>query len=104
MYPNVGAAGCVLVEAGGVLGLRPRRGSWVYPNVVAAGCTVTSGQLGAAWSGQEVCSGFALAARCMNSYYTIRIKKCMNWYKNCTVYEFIMNNLYNNFCMNSYKN
>ena len=30
---------------------------------VAAGCTLTSGQPGAAWSGQEVCSGFALAAR-----------------------------------------
>ena len=55
MYPNVGAArggaaGCGLVGAGGVLGLRPRG------------------------------SGFALAARCMNSYYTIRIKNCMNWY------------------------
>jgi hypothetical protein len=78
-------------------------GSRVYPNVRAAGCTLTSGQPGAAWSGQEVCSGFALAARasplaarCMNSYYTIRIKKCMNWYKNHTVYEFVLHNLYNN--------
>jgi hypothetical protein len=35
------------------------RGSRVYPNVGAAGCTLTSGQPGAAWSGQEVCSGFA---------------------------------------------
>ena len=50
------------------------RGSRVYPNVGAAGCTLTSGQPGAAWSGQEVCSGFALAACCMNSYYTICIK------------------------------
>jgi hypothetical protein len=50
------------------------RGSQVYPTgctlpgvpyikVGAAGCTLTSGQPGAAWSGQEVCSGFALAAR-----------------------------------------
>jgi hypothetical protein len=38
------------------------RGSRVYPNVGAAGCTLTSGQPGAAWSGQEVCSGIALAA------------------------------------------
>ena len=38
------------------------RGSRVYPNVGAAGCTLMSGQPGAAWSGQEVCSGFALAA------------------------------------------
>jgi hypothetical protein len=38
------------------------RGSRVYPNVGAAGCTLTSGQPCAAWSGQEVCSGFALAA------------------------------------------
>jgi hypothetical protein len=84
------------------------RGSRVYTNVGAAGCTLTSGQPGAAWSGQEVCSGFALAARasplaacCMNSYYTIRIKKCMNWFKNHTVYEFVLYNLYNN-CMNSF--
>ena len=55
VYPNVGAAGCTL-------------------KVGAAGCTLTSGQPGAAWSGQEVCSGFALAACCMNSYYTICIK------------------------------
>jgi hypothetical protein len=46
------------------------RGSRVYPNVGAAGCTLTSGQPSAAWSGQEVCSGFALAACCMNLYYT----------------------------------
>jgi hypothetical protein len=72
----------------------------VYPNVGAAGCTLTSGQPGAAWSGQEVCSGFALAARCMNSYYTICMK-CTNWYKNHTVYELVLNNLYNN-CMNSF--
>ena len=39
----------------------------------------------------------------MNTYYTIRIKKCMNWYKNHTMYEFVIYNLYNNFCMNSYK-
>ena len=45
----------------------------MYPNVGAAGCTLTSGQPGAAWLGQEVCSGFAvaapvspLAAHCMN--------------------------------------
>ena len=50
------------------------RGSRVYPNVGAAGCTLTSGQPGAAWSGQEVCSGFALAACCMNWYDTICIK------------------------------
>ena len=77
------------------------RGSRVYPNVGAAGCTLKSGQPGAAWSGQEVCSGFALAACCMNSYYTIRIKECINWYKNHTVYEFVLYNLYNN-CMNSF--
>ena len=61
------------------------RGSRVYPNIGAAGCTITSGQPGAAWLGQEVCSGFALArlglrprgscfalaARCMNSYYLL---------------------------------
>ena len=68
--PNVGAAGCGLVgAAGGVFGLRPRG------------------------------SGFALAARCMNSYYTIRIKKCMNWYKNHTVYELVLYNLYKNYCI-----
>jgi hypothetical protein len=75
VYPNLGAAGCTL-------------------KVGAAGCTLMSGQPGAAWSGQEVCSGFALAARalpsrlglcprgsgfalaarCMNLYYTICIK------------------------------
>ena len=44
VYPNVGAAGCGLAGAGGVLGLRPRG------------------------------SGFALAACCMNSYYTINKK------------------------------
>ena len=27
----------------------------------------------------------------------------MNWYKNHTVYEFVIYNLYNNFCMNLYK-
>jgi hypothetical protein len=74
VYPNVGAAECTL-------------------KVGAAGCTLTLGQLGAAWSGQEVCSGFALAARCMNSYYTIRIKNCMNWYKNHTLYEFVLYNV-----------
>ena len=75
VYPNVGAAGCTLkVGAAGCT-----------LTVGAAGCTLTSGQPGAAWSGQEVCSGFALAARarpsrlalaaqCMNSYYTIRLK------------------------------
>ena len=88
------------------------RGSRVYPNVGAAGCTLTSGQPGVAWSGQEVCSGFALAARaarsqlglrprgllyelvqynlykkcmnCMNLYYTICI--CINLYKKRTNY------------------
>jgi hypothetical protein len=98
VYPNVGAAGCTL-------------------KVGAAGCTLTSGQLGVAWSGQEVCSGFALAARaspsqlplaarCMNSYYTIRIKNCMNWYKNHTLYEFVLYNsykkLYYTICITSF--
>ena len=72
VYPNVWAAGCTL-------------------KVGAAGCTLTSGQPVAAWSGQEMCSGFALARRgllyelvqynlykkctnCMNLYYTICIK------------------------------
>ncbi len=54
VYPNVGAAGCTL-------------------KVGAAGCTLTSGgQPGAAWSGQEVCSGFALAA------HAARSRCCMN--------------------------
>jgi hypothetical protein len=48
VYPDVGAAGCTL-------------------KVGAAGCTLTSGQPGAAWSGQEVCSGFALTARAARS-------------------------------------
>jgi hypothetical protein len=39
----------------------------------------------------------------MNSYYTICITICMNWYKNHTVYEFVLYNLHNNF-MNWYKN
>jgi hypothetical protein len=39
----------------------------------------------------------------MNSYYTIRIEICMNWYKNHIVYEFVQYNLHNN-CMNWYKN
>ena len=39
----------------------------------------------------------------MNSYYTIRIKNCMNWYKNHTLYEFVLYNMYNFICMNSYK-
>jgi hypothetical protein len=63
VYPNVGAAGCTLKV--GATGCTLKVG--------AAGCTLTSGQPGTAWSGQEVCSGFALAARCMNSYYTICI-------------------------------
>ena len=42
-------------------------------------------------------------ARCMNAYYTIRIKNCMNWYKNHTLYEFVLYNMYNFICMNSYK-
>jgi hypothetical protein len=40
----------------------------------------------------------------MNAYYTIRIKNCMNWYKNHTLYEFVLYNMYNFICMNSYKN
>jgi len=71
------------------------RGSRVYPNVGAAGCTLTSGQPGVAWSGQEVCSGFALAARCMNSYYTIRIKKMYELVQK-PHYEFVLYNLQNN--------
>ena len=71
------------------------RGSRVYPNVGAAGCTLTSGQPDAAWSGQEVCSGFALAACAARSRLGLRprgllyefvlynlYKKCTNWYKN----------------------
>ena len=37
----------------------------------------------------------------MNAYYTIRIKNCMNWYKNHTLYEFVLYNMYNFICMNS---
>jgi hypothetical protein len=33
----------------------------------------------------------------------IRIKNCMNWYKNHTLYEFVLYNMYNFICMNSYK-
>jgi hypothetical protein len=67
--------------------------------------TLMSEQPGAAWSGQEVCSGFALAARARGSLYEFVLynsfKKCMNWYKNHTVYEFVLHDLYNN-CMNSF--
>jgi len=49
---TIGAAGCTLTV--GTVG----RGL-----VGAAGCALTVGQPGAAWSGQGVCSGFALAAR-----------------------------------------
>ena len=80
-----------------------RSGSAVEAQRMRSGCaaaggvktTLMSGQPGAAWSGQEVCSGlyeFVL----YNSY-----KKCMNWYKNHTVYEFVLHDLYNN-CMNSF--
>ncbi len=102
VFPNVGAAGCTL-------------------KVGAAGCTLTSGQPGVPKRrGSRVRSGrgrrcvraspsrlglrpsqLALrAARCMNSYYNL-YKTCTNWYKNHTVYEFVLNNLYNN-CMNSF--
>ena len=43
----------------------------------------------------------ALPARCMNSYYTIRIKNVWIGTKNHTVYEFVLHDLYNN-CMNSF--
>jgi hypothetical protein len=56
------------------------QGSRVYPNVGAAGCTLTSGQPGAAWW-QEVCSGFALAARASLS-------------RRGLLYEFVLYNLY----------
>ena len=71
----VGAAGCGLVGAGGVLGLCPR-GSGFAPR-------------GSLYE-------FVL--------YNIHIKNCMNWYKNHTVYKFVLYNLYNFVCMNSYKN
>ena len=76
MYPNVGAAGCGLVRAGGVLGLRPR-GSRCVLAARASPSRLT-------------------LRHCINSYYTICIKKCMNWYKNHTVYEFVLYNLCNN--------
>ena len=91
-------------------------GSRKYPNVGAAGCTLTSGQPGAAWSGQEVCSGFALAAHALAAHASpsrlvVRIrtiqfvykmyelvqkshKKCTNWYKRHNMYEFVLVNLY----------
>ena len=69
----------------------------MYPNVGAAGCTLTSGQPGAAWSGQEVCSGFALASRCaLALLYEFVI---YNLYKKrYELYELVLYNLYN--CMN----
>jgi hypothetical protein len=66
VYPKVGAAG--YPKGRGSERTLTGRGSRVYPK--GRGSRV-------AWSGQEVCSGFALAAlaaRCMNSYYTICIK------------------------------
>jgi hypothetical protein len=68
------------------------RGSRVYPNVGAAGftlkvgaaeCTLMSGQLGVPYrrgsrvrpgQGRRCARASPLAARCMNSYYTICIK------------------------------
>jgi hypothetical protein len=101
VYPNVGAAGCTLVGA--------------------AGCTLTSGQPGVPYRrGSRVrgrrCdraspsrlglrpSRLALRARARLVVWIrtiICIIKCTNWYKNHTVYEFVLNNLYNN-CMNSF--
>ena len=70
------------------------RGSRVYPNVGAAGCTLTSGQPGAAWSGQEVCSGFALAARAARSRLVVRIGTIQFVYKMYELNEFVPYNLY----------
>ena len=89
MYPNVGAAGCTL-------------------KVGAAGCTLTSGQPGAAWWGQEVCSGFALAARAARSQLGLRPRGSrlglrprgllyeLFVYKMNESYEFVLYNLYTN--------
>jgi hypothetical protein len=74
------------------------RGSRVYPK--RRGSWVRPGQ-GRRCAQALPLAARALAARCMNSYYTIRIKKCMNWYKNHTVYEFVLYNLYI-ICMNSF--
>jgi hypothetical protein len=96
VYPNVGAAGCTL-------------------KVGAARCTLTSGQPGAAWSGQEVCSGFALAARASPSRLGLRPSRLAlrargslyefvlyNSYKILSLYEFVLYNSYKNCrCMNS---
>jgi hypothetical protein len=70
------------------------RGSRVYPNVGAAGCTLTSGQPGVAWSGQEVCSGFALAARAARSRLVVRIGTIQFVYKMYELNEFVPYNLY----------
>jgi hypothetical protein len=77
VYPNVGAAGCTL-------------------KVGAAGCTLTSGQPGVAWSGQEVCSGFALAARAARSRLGLHPRGLL--------YELVQYNLYKKCtnCMNLY--
>jgi hypothetical protein len=65
----------------------------VYPNVGAAGCTLTSGQPGAAWSGQEVCSGFALAARASPSRLGLRPSRLALRARG-SLYEFVLYNSY----------
>ena len=102
VFPNVGATGCTL-------------------KVGAAGCTLTLGQPGVpkrrcsrvrpgrgrrcirASPSQLGLRPLRLALRaacCMNLYYNL-YKTCTNWYKNHTVYELVLHNLYNN-CMNLY--
>jgi len=76
----VRAAGCGLVGAGSVLGLRP---SWLVL------CARRLRRL------RNKIKKHTLYEFVLYNLY----KNCMNWYKNHTVYEFILYNLYNN-CMN----
>jgi hypothetical protein len=111
-YLKVGAAGCTLTVGAAykLYTLIPfltqpphertltSRGSQVYPK--GRGSRVRPGQGRRCARAPPLGSGSALKARCMNSYYN-SYTKCMNWYKNHTVYEFILHNLYNN-CLNSF--
>ncbi len=61
----------------------------MYPNVVRPG----RGRRCA----RALPSRLGLCPRGSGNWY----KKCMNWYKNHTMYKFVLHNLYNN-CMNSF--
>ena len=88
MYPNVGAAGCGLVGAGGVLGLRPRGSR------CALAARASPSQLALRAHGLR----YALAARASPSQLARSRLVCTDLEKTKkeTLYEFVLYNLYKN--------